>query len=205
MVSAWWRLSAGQVTPGHTQPRWSQSMVSRSPSGARAAGPGPRRLPDRPGRGSRRSPLSAVTSDRRDRRNDDRPPHNSAVHRNAAAQPPPCRRRKSAFPRRPPLARCPITTACEFIHKALPRKRRVGPTGARRACRRLDGLSDRGGVSTGDRSLGAGAMRAGRIGVACSDQHTGRGSLGAGTVAISRHNSATCARYSSWYRSHSPR
>ena len=29
---------------------------------------------------------------------------------------------------------------------------RVGPTGARRACRRLDGLSDRGGVSMGDRS-----------------------------------------------------
>jgi len=31
----------------------------------------PRRPPDRPGRGSRRSPLSAVTRDRRDRRNDE--------------------------------------------------------------------------------------------------------------------------------------
>ena len=30
MVSAWWPLGAGQVTPGHTQPRWPQSMVSSS-------------------------------------------------------------------------------------------------------------------------------------------------------------------------------
>jgi len=85
--------------------------------------------------------------------------------------------------------------------------RRVGPAGARRACRRLDGLSDRGGVSIGDRSAGDGAIRADCIGVARSSQPAaaGRGSLGAGTVAISRCNPATCAWYSSWYRSHSPR
>jgi hypothetical protein len=85
--------------------------------------------------------------------------------------------------------------------------RRVGPAGARRACRRLDGLSDRGGVSIGDRSADDGAMRADCIGVARSSQPAaaGRGSLGAGTVAISRCNPATCAWYSSWYRSHSPR
>lgn len=64
---------------------------------------------------------------------------------------------------------------------------------------------DRRGVSTGDRSAGDRAIRAACIGVARSDQCTGRGPLGFGTVAISRCNSATCAWYSSWYRSHSPR
>jgi hypothetical protein len=53
--------------------------------------------------------------------------------------------------------------------------RRVGPAGARRACRRLDGLSDRGGVSIGDRSADDGAIRADCIGVARSSQPAAAG------------------------------
>jgi hypothetical protein len=82
---------------------------------------------------------------------------------------------------------------------------RAGPAGAGRACRRLGALSDRGGVSIGDRSADGGAVRARSTGVARGSQPAGRGSPGVGTVAISRRNSATCAWYSSWYRSHSPR
>ena len=46
---------------------------------------------------------------------------------------------------------------CSGCHR---RSRCVGPAGARRACRRLDGLSDRGGVSIGDPSTDASALPA---------------------------------------------
>jgi hypothetical protein len=86
-----------------------------------------------------------------------------AAGRHAAHEYPPCRygRRQSVHrvrlrkPKRLPflLARVSRTDGqrayvCSGCHRW---SRCVGPAGARRACRRLDGLSDRGGVSIGDR------------------------------------------------------
>jgi hypothetical protein len=72
MASAWRRLGAGQVTPGHTQPRWPQSMVSCSHRvrGLRVQDPDGLRitLAEVPA-----AHPSAVTRDRRDRRNDEPP------------------------------------------------------------------------------------------------------------------------------------